>query len=184
MIFPQTRGEGWFGDDSSLLHLLCTLFLLLLHQLHLRSSGIRSQTFGIPALKHIWSPSPCHRTKFSLLSQASSLFCDVVWFSDLISHQFLISHLALIILSWTHCVSTMGPLHLLFSASALPRSLPSSLPCFIHVYSQVSSQRDLLSLHYLKCMIPAHNPPFPYLGFLLWSLPDFVIFISPFPILK
>ena len=173
---------GWLEDDSRALHLLDTL-LLLLYQHHLRSLGIRSQRLGIPALKHIWSPSPCHRTKFSLLSQASSLFCDLAWFSDLTSHQFLISHLALI-LSWTHWVSTVGPLHLLFSASALPRSLPSSLPCFIHVYSQMSSQRDLLSLHYLKCMIPAHNPPFPYLGFLLWSLPDFVIFISLFPILK
>ena len=27
------KGE-WFGDDSSTLHLLCTLFLLLLHQLY------------------------------------------------------------------------------------------------------------------------------------------------------
>ena len=32
-------GSGWFGDDSSTWHLLCTLFLLLLHQLHLRSQG-------------------------------------------------------------------------------------------------------------------------------------------------
>ena len=37
------EGAGWwFGDDSSTSHLLCTLFLLLLDQLHLRSSGIRS----------------------------------------------------------------------------------------------------------------------------------------------
>ena len=35
-------GPGWFGDDSRALHLLCTLFLSLLHQLHLISSGIRS----------------------------------------------------------------------------------------------------------------------------------------------
>ena len=37
--------EGWggqFQDDSSALHLLHDLFLLLYHQLHLRSSGIRS----------------------------------------------------------------------------------------------------------------------------------------------
>ena len=40
----------WFKDDSSTLHLLCTLFLLLLHQLHLRSSGIRSWSLGTPAL--------------------------------------------------------------------------------------------------------------------------------------
>ena len=42
-------GGGWFLDDSSVLHLLCTLFLLLFHQLHLRSSGIRSWRLGTPA---------------------------------------------------------------------------------------------------------------------------------------
>ena len=45
--------EGWLRcsqDDSSALHLLFTLFLLLLHQLHLRSSGIRSRKLGTPAL--------------------------------------------------------------------------------------------------------------------------------------
>ena len=48
-IFPWTDGRvgwGWFQDDSNALHLLCTLFLLLLHQLHLRSSGDRF--FGVP----------------------------------------------------------------------------------------------------------------------------------------
>ena len=40
----------WFQDDSSALHLLCTLFLLL-HQLHLRSSGIRSRRLGTPVLR-------------------------------------------------------------------------------------------------------------------------------------
>ena len=45
-------GEGWYGDDWSTLHLLCTLFLLLLYQLLLRSSGIRSWSFGTPALAH------------------------------------------------------------------------------------------------------------------------------------
>ena len=43
---------GWFLDDSSASHVLCTLFLLLLHQLHLRSSGIRSQRLGIPSLNN------------------------------------------------------------------------------------------------------------------------------------
>ena len=42
------RAGGWFQDDSSALHLLCTLFLLLLYQLHLRSSGIRSQRLETP----------------------------------------------------------------------------------------------------------------------------------------
>ena len=41
-IFPHAGWEGSFGGDSSTLHLLGTLFLLLLHQLHLRSSGIKS----------------------------------------------------------------------------------------------------------------------------------------------
>ena len=53
-VFPRTRvgwRRVWFQDDSSVLHLLCTLFLLLLHQLHLRSSGIRSQRLGTPALE-------------------------------------------------------------------------------------------------------------------------------------
>ena len=43
------RGRGvcvWFGDDLRALHLLCTLFLFLLYQLHLKSSSIRSQRLG------------------------------------------------------------------------------------------------------------------------------------------
>ena len=46
--FPQTGLGGWFWGDVNALHLLCTLFILLLHQLHPRSSGIRSQRLGIP----------------------------------------------------------------------------------------------------------------------------------------
>ena len=52
-IFPWISGWGrWldgFRASPSALHLLGTLFLLLLHQLHLRSSGIRSQKLGAPA---------------------------------------------------------------------------------------------------------------------------------------
>ena len=36
----------WLQDDSSTLHLLCILFLLLLHQPHLRSSSIRLCRLG------------------------------------------------------------------------------------------------------------------------------------------
>ena len=42
------------SDNSSALHLLCTLSLLLLHQLHLSSSGIRSQRLGTPILGYQW----------------------------------------------------------------------------------------------------------------------------------
>ena len=38
----------WLPDGSSVLHLLYTLFLLLLHQFHLRSSGITSRRLGTP----------------------------------------------------------------------------------------------------------------------------------------
>ena len=48
------RPWGWFRDDSNALHLLCTLFLLLLYQVHLRSSSIRSRRLGIPTLHHSW----------------------------------------------------------------------------------------------------------------------------------
>ena len=44
------RGDG-FGMIRSALHLLWILFLSLLHQLHLRSSGIRSWRLGTPALR-------------------------------------------------------------------------------------------------------------------------------------
>ena len=43
--------RGMIRDDSSTLSLLHTLFLLLLHQLHLRSSGIRSWRLGTFVLK-------------------------------------------------------------------------------------------------------------------------------------
>ena len=48
------RGQ-WFGDDSSTLHLLFTLFLLLLHHLHLRPEVIRSQRLVTPAISSVQS---------------------------------------------------------------------------------------------------------------------------------
>ena len=42
------------GDDWSALHSSCTLFPLLLHQLHLRASGIRSRGMGTPAILEQW----------------------------------------------------------------------------------------------------------------------------------
>ena len=43
--------RGWFWDDSGTLHFLCTL--LLLYQLHLRSSDLSSWRLGTPALGHV-----------------------------------------------------------------------------------------------------------------------------------
>ena len=48
--FSTDRYRVWFWDDSSAFHLLCTLFLSLLYQLLLRSSGIRSWRLGTPIL--------------------------------------------------------------------------------------------------------------------------------------
>lgn len=45
------RGEGFRGG-SSILPLLCTLFLSLLHLLHLRPSDLRSRRLGTPDLDH------------------------------------------------------------------------------------------------------------------------------------
>ena len=39
--FPWTGAGGILLNDASTLYLLCTLFLLLLHPLHFRSSGLR-----------------------------------------------------------------------------------------------------------------------------------------------
>lgn len=46
-IFPQTG--RWFQNDSSTF-VYCTSFLSSSHQLHLRSSGVRPQRWGTPAL--------------------------------------------------------------------------------------------------------------------------------------
>ena len=52
--FFHRPGTGpWLQDDSSALHWLWTLFLLLFHQLHFRSSGIRSQRLEAPAINYI-----------------------------------------------------------------------------------------------------------------------------------
>ena len=49
------HGVAWSGDGFEMievhLHLLCSLFPLLSHQLHLRSSGTRFRRLGTPALK-------------------------------------------------------------------------------------------------------------------------------------
>ena len=49
-ISMDWRVWEWFWDDSCTLHLLCPL--LLLNQLHLRSSGIRSQRSRTPAVNN------------------------------------------------------------------------------------------------------------------------------------
>ena len=45
IVFLQMGVGGMVQDCPSTIHLLCTLLFVLLHQLHLRSSGIRAQRF-------------------------------------------------------------------------------------------------------------------------------------------
>ena len=61
------RGNG-LGDDSRAWHLLCTLFLLLLHQLHLRSPGIRSRRLGTLVLGEHNLTGNCHFKSISSCS--------------------------------------------------------------------------------------------------------------------
>ena len=72
-IFPRTGvGGGWFQDDSRALHLFCTLFLLLVHQLHLRSSGFRSWRLG----------TPCSRRYKLFINKTYSSFRKIKLFID------------------------------------------------------------------------------------------------------
>ena len=52
MIILWTRARRKFQDDSRTLQILCTLFVLLLHQLHLRSSGSRCWRLRTPDLNY------------------------------------------------------------------------------------------------------------------------------------
>ena len=49
--------DNFFHGNSRALHILCTSFLLLLHQLHLRLSGIRSQRLATLILRVSWDRS-------------------------------------------------------------------------------------------------------------------------------
>ena len=51
-LFPLPYNRVIIIPISNTLHLSCALFLFLLHQLHLGSSGIRSWRLGTPGLEH------------------------------------------------------------------------------------------------------------------------------------
>ena len=50
-FFHKPGVGGYFQDDSGTLHVSCTLFLLLLHQLHLKSSSLRFRRLGTSGLQ-------------------------------------------------------------------------------------------------------------------------------------
>ena len=67
--------RGWddFQDDSSAFHSLCTLFLLLLHQLHPRSSGNRAQRLRTPGVVRMSEPQLHGTTWINLSNKMSHL---------------------------------------------------------------------------------------------------------------
>ena len=72
--FSMGWGRGWFWDYSGVLYLLYTLFLLLLHQLHLRSSGVRYWRLETIVLIYPSSPSfPFDNTVFEVCESVSVL---------------------------------------------------------------------------------------------------------------
>ena len=81
-FFHKLELGGWFQDDSSPLHLLCSLFLLLLHQLHLRSSDIWSQSLETPTLKQcllsswMWFLFSLYKKKNVKVTQSCPTLCD------------------------------------------------------------------------------------------------------------
>ena len=83
-LWTRVVGGGWwFQDDSSALQLLCTLFLLLMHQLYLRSSGIRSWRLRTPGLNcSQGAPKECDQWRlvmciqFSSVAQSCPTLCD------------------------------------------------------------------------------------------------------------
>ena len=89
-VFYGQGLAGWFQDGSSRLYSLCLSFLLLLHQFHLRSSGIRSQKLGTPGfvvvaiklLSRVWlSSTPwttaCQTPDLSLSPRVCSESCSL-----------------------------------------------------------------------------------------------------------
>ena len=50
-FFHEPGVGGYFQDDSGTLHVLHALFLLLLHQLHLKSSSLRFRSLGTSGLQ-------------------------------------------------------------------------------------------------------------------------------------
>ena len=68
--------EEWFQDDSSALHLLYTLFLSLLHQLHFRSSGIRYWKLVTPALTY--SDNGLKQGRYTMCKQLKYIFMKII----------------------------------------------------------------------------------------------------------
>jgi len=84
--FSHRRCWGGWGrcqDDSGTSHLLYALLQLLFHQLHFRSSDIRSRRLGTPALEHLqflWNPKYSGAKKTSWVWKIRTITTLFKWF--------------------------------------------------------------------------------------------------------
>ena len=97
------EGESWFQDDLSTLHLLCTLFLLLLlHQRYLISSGIRSLKLGSPGFCHqLWGhPFLGSSSSHTCFPNLKGHFSNLPTTNFVNQEIFMLFYLCKILLSW------------------------------------------------------------------------------------
>lgn len=92
-FFHRPRSGEWFQDDSSTFYFLDTLFVLLLHQLYLRSTGIRSWSLGT---------SDLNNRNASSHQSGGSKFKIRVLVGLISSEAFFLPHCVLTSLSFVH----------------------------------------------------------------------------------
>ena len=142
--FPMDQGQGgWFWGASSTLHLLYTLFLLL-HQVQLRSSGIRSGRLGTPGLVHPYhdicgAVESCHLQDPRLFSSVQ--FSRVQLFAT----PWTAAHQASLSITNYQSLLKLMPIESVMPSSHLilchPLLLLPPIPPSIRVFSNESSPR-------------------------------------------
>lgn len=142
----------------------------------------------ITPLKHTSFPcfsSHLEQNSASSLGLTTPFVIWPIYFFYLISHHFLVTHLVLMILSWTHHFPTIGPLYFLFFCiwiAQVFRWLTASL--HLELFPDVILQREACSY-----VPPKVHNSFPYPsnflpGVLLITTRHCYTFISPSPILN
>ena len=83
--FPRTRGRGWFQDDSRILHLLCTLFLIWCDYWSDRRYCSTAWNLGTPASASSWFVTlVSHKTYLAMKT-----FFSIFWYFCLAQDLFV-----------------------------------------------------------------------------------------------
>ena len=166
----STDAGGWFWDDSSTLHLLCALFLLLLHQFHLRSSGLRSQRFSsVQLFSPVWlfaTPRTSARQASLSITNSQSLLKLTSIESVMPSNRLILGHPLLLphsifpsirVFSNESALRIRWPKYWSFSFSIIPSNEYSGLISFRMDWLDLLAVRgilkSLLQHHSLKASI-------------------------------